>query len=146
MRNTEPRLVTGEVVEADEAQPIRPEDRLALRLRTLNRTGRPKGSLNKATKLGREFCQMIVESPEYQASVQRRIERDELPPIIETYILQFAFGHPSAQNDEEEPTLNFASQTMAQLVDRASTILNRIREEAVEQAKAELRDEMAKAG
>lgn len=42
----------------------------------------------------KEFCRSILDSPEYHASIVRRIDNDELPPVIELAMYHYAHGKP----------------------------------------------------
>lgn len=56
--------------------------------------GRPKGTKNKASKEAREFCQGIVCTRWYKASLIRRIRNNTLAPAVEVMINHYARGKP----------------------------------------------------
>jgi hypothetical protein len=63
-------------------------------LSNLNRGGRPRGALNRATKYHQEFCRAIVESPEYRTWLVTRIMDGTLPAAIEMLLHYYAYGKP----------------------------------------------------
>jgi hypothetical protein len=82
--------------------------------------GRRKGQLNKATVYIREFCRGIVESPEYQQSLVRRIMDDTLPPAVEVTLLYYAYGRP--RDLEPDTRLALSGLTTDALVARAQEL------------------------
>lgn len=54
--------------------------------------GRPKGSLNKATIEGREFCQGIVDDPKYRRNLKKRAVSGKLHPSVENMLWDRAKG------------------------------------------------------
>lgn len=54
--------------------------------------GRPKGSLNKATIEGREFCLGIVNDPKYRANLRKRAVSGKLHPSVENMLWDRAKG------------------------------------------------------
>jgi hypothetical protein len=55
--------------------------------------GRPKGSLNKATREIRDFARSVLESPEYVESLKRRLRQGNAPHM-ETLLHHYAYGKP----------------------------------------------------
>lgn len=56
--------------------------------------GRAKGTLNKATLVGRAFAERLVNDPDYLASVEARAKAGKLQPGIEQMIWYYALGKP----------------------------------------------------
>ena len=56
--------------------------------------GRAKGTLNKATLVGRAFAERLVNDPDYLASVEARAKAGKLQPGIEQMIWYYAIGKP----------------------------------------------------
>lgn len=55
--------------------------------------GRPKGSLNKATREIKDFARAIVEEPTYVASLTRRLVSGKAPHM-EPLMFHYAYGKP----------------------------------------------------
>src|SRR5215472_5239412 len=61
--------------------------------RSGNPTGRPRGTPNKATQEVRALARRLVDDPQYQASVQRRL-RDGEAGALELLLWHYAYGKP----------------------------------------------------
>lgn len=59
-----------------------------------NPNGRPKGSLNKATKEAKAFCSSLTDDPVYQAKLRKDFRARTLEPSIEQMIWYYAKGKP----------------------------------------------------
>lgn len=55
-------------------------------------------------KTAQEFAERLVNSPEYRASVERRINRDDLAPAVETWYLNTAYGKPTDRVEVKDTT------------------------------------------
>jgi len=60
--------------------------------------GRPKGSVNKATKEIRELAQALFDQ-EYWARTRQRIISGHIAPAIESKLLAYAYGEPKQTLD-----------------------------------------------
>lgn len=57
--------------------------------------GRPFGSRNRIKLEGRLAAGKLLESPEYQESLIRRIKADTLPPAIEVMLWHYRYSKPA---------------------------------------------------
>lgn len=99
--------------------------------------GRPVGSLNKTTREAREAARRILDSPEYKASIMRRIGNDTLPPAVEVMLWNYRYGKPKENvsvSFEEVEAL--AGATDEQLESRVHGLLQMVREVREAQKKA----------
>jgi hypothetical protein len=62
-------------------------------------SGRKKGTPNKATAMGREFAQQILESPAYRAQLKKKADQGRLNPLIEQMLWHYAHGKPAEKVD-----------------------------------------------
>ena len=60
--------------------------------------GRPKGAKNKTTIEVREAARLLVESPEYRASLESRLNKGSAPHM-ETLLWHYAFGKPKETHE-----------------------------------------------
>ena len=56
--------------------------------------GRPKGSMNTATRLAQAFASSILDTEEYKQSLMRRIRADTLAPAVEVLLHHYKYGKP----------------------------------------------------
>jgi hypothetical protein len=66
--------------------------------------GRKKGSLNKATRLGRQLAQAILTDEKYQDHLRRRMTHDQPPPEIEKMLWAYGCGQPLDPNVRRSST------------------------------------------
>jgi len=60
--------------------------------------GRPPGSLNSTTLEVREFARHLIEDPEYQASLRRRMIAGKAPQM-EMLLFHYAYGKPVERHE-----------------------------------------------
>jgi hypothetical protein len=60
--------------------------------------GRPKGSLNRKTIEVREFARGLIEDPEYQSSLRRRVIEGKAPQM-EMLLFKYAYGQPVERHE-----------------------------------------------
>lgn len=60
--------------------------------------GRPKGSVGKTTIEVREFARRLIEDPEYQASLRRRMIAGKAPQM-EMLFFNYAYGKPVERHE-----------------------------------------------
>ena len=85
--------------------------------------GRPKGSINKATKAMKEFTRKLVESPTYRLKLKKQLEARTLEPAIEQMLWHYAYGKPKETLDVSwnlEGLSDTELSQLEQLVRRAS--------------------------
>jgi hypothetical protein len=71
--------------------------------------GRPEGSLNRTTIEVREFARRLIEDPEYQAGLRRRVIEGKAPQM-EMLRFKYAYGQP-VERHEVNAEVRAASQT-----------------------------------
>jgi hypothetical protein len=81
--------------------------------------GRPKGSLNKTTIEVREFARRLIEDPEYQAGLRRRVI-DGKAPQMEMLLFKYAYGQP-VERHEVNAEVRAASDTRPEQMGSALT-------------------------
>jgi hypothetical protein len=97
--------------------------------------GRPRGTQNKVSAQAREFAQNILTSPEYRASLVRRIQQDDLPPVVETLLYHYAYGKPKERIEVSEAPPQLDELTMEQLQVRAAMVFEKARQTALLEAR-----------
>ena len=60
--------------------------------------GRPPGSLNRTTLEVREFARHLIEDPEYQAGLRRRMIAGKAPQM-EMLLFSYAYGKPVERHE-----------------------------------------------
>ena len=66
--------------------------------------GRKRGSLNKATRLGRQVAQAILTDEKYRDHLRARMINDEPSPVIEKMLWAYACGQPLDPNVSRRST------------------------------------------
>jgi len=63
------------------------------------RGGRKRGTVNKASRAGREVAALLLDDPAYQRSLRKRLIRGEAPRL-ELLIWELRYGKPRVEADE----------------------------------------------
>lgn len=80
----------------------------------------PFAPVGPAPKLTRKaFCREILASPEYRASILRRVGNDTLPAAVETLMYYYADGKPTEHIEVKDTTAPLASLSADDLEQRA---------------------------
>jgi len=67
----------------------------------------------------RSLARMVLNSTQYRESLMRRILFDELPPAVETKLMDYAWGRPTERIEITDNTNRFAGMTSEQLEQHA---------------------------
>lgn len=73
-----------------------------------------------------EFAIRILNSPEYRKSVEQRILLGELPPAVECWLLNTAYGKPPDRVDIKTTTLAIDEVALSQAAERISFLQDTI--------------------
>ena len=99
--------------------------------------GRPKGLPNRATQEAKEFAASILDSPEYRASLERRVRAGTLAPAVEQLLYYYRYGKPKERVEMEvvSPLTgeDLSGFTLEQLAERN----RRVHEELQQELEAE---------
>lgn len=61
--------------------------------------GRPKGSLNKATREFQRACRKLLEDKDYRDALKKRLLAGTLKPQVEVMLHHYAYGKPKETID-----------------------------------------------
>lgn len=92
--------------------------------------GRPKGSLNRATREIKEFWHGYFSSPEYREEAKKRILSGSAP-TLELYLLGLVYGKPREQVDvnvSQSTDDDLSTLSIGQLEERAAQLVNQLAE------------------
>ena len=67
--------------------------------------GRRRGTLNLATRDIKEFARELLESPEYQESLKKRILKGKTPPV-EVLLHYYVYGRPKNELEVNKRSIN----------------------------------------
>ena len=74
----------------------------------------PVGELN-----GRDLARYVLNSTQYRESILRRILFDELPPAVETKLMDYAWGRPTERVEINDNRSNLENLTTEELEQKA---------------------------
>jgi hypothetical protein len=89
-----------------------------------NPNGRPRGARNKATIDAKEFCNLLVDSAEYRAALEKRLIAGTAGSV-ETLVWHYAKGKPVDRVEQGGPGA-FADVSDAELRQRLVEALKKV--------------------
>ena len=96
--------------------------------------GRPPGSPNRNTIMGRDFARDLLASEEYQESLKRRIVNGTLSPLIEILLYHYAYGKPKDTLEIQRGPVDLSHLSNDELASRAHTLAKLIVEREQQQS------------
>jgi hypothetical protein len=85
----------------------------------------------------RQFARTVLNSNQYRESVLRRILMNELPPAVETKLMDYAWGRPVERIEVEDKTTSYEEWSTDRLMARIQklhAILDRLRDKDATEA------------